>query len=139
MASRRCLFISFRSTNRAQALWLARRAARKKIPVFLDVWDPMLTAVSASKLHKKIQTLLTAIIIEIALLRCTHLMVVHTTHTKTSVWVPYELGRAKHRVVSSNAAAFWHGAARLPGYAHLVECIERKAPHTKLDKWLSTI
>lgn len=142
------LFVSYRSKDRALALRVAHEAIAAGKNVFLDIWDPSLATIHGSALPKPVKSLLTAIIIEIALLHATHLVVVHTSRTASSVWVPYEIGRAKQRTIRSNDVAFWHSplkpppARQLPGYAHLVhQVIRDPAPNTmnNIRSWISTI
>src|SRR5262249_34033650 len=53
------------------------------------------------------RSVLIAAIIEIALLSSTHVIALHTTNSLASRWVPYELGRAKARNITSLQAAGW--------------------------------
>lgn len=81
-------------------------------------------------------------------LHATHLLVLHTRNTASSVWVPYEIGRAKQRRLTSTDVAFWHApiepppAKQLPEYAYLVNWVTRDpAPKTmtQIGAWISAI
>ena len=54
------------------------------------------------------KSVLTAAIIEMALLNCSHVLATMTKHTRGSMWVPYEYGRVKERMpVSMQASCWW--------------------------------
>lgn len=133
------LFISYRSTDRGLANFLRHFAVSSSVNVWMDVYDPCLFAIKSSRLPSHLESLLIAIVIEIALLNCTHLAVVHTRHTSTSVWVPYELGRVKQRLISSCNAAFWYQGTRIPSYSFLVERFHRPTQWLDLKAWIKAI
>jgi hypothetical protein len=131
------VFVSYRSADRRLANALRSYLLNRGKRVWMDVWDPALLTATALPSHLKSR--LTAAIIEIALLRSTHLVVVHTAKTASSFWVPYEIGRAKHRQLVAPNAAFWHGPARLPGYALLVPTFHRIHDAPIFEKWVDRI
>jgi hypothetical protein len=59
--------------------------------------------------------LVIAAIIEIALLRSSHIIAVHTLKGLQSKWIPYELGRAKSRSIVSSQSGGWFEAGLAPG------------------------
>lgn len=131
------VFISYRSLDRRIANVLRCYLLLQGKNVWMDVWDPVLA--TAMRLPAPVRTVLTSAIIEIALLSSTHLVVVHTANTASSVWVPYEIGRAKHRLPVASNAAFWHDGVRTPGYAHLVEKFHRVRDAGSFAAWVRRI
>jgi hypothetical protein len=89
------VFISHRRDDfrlARRAAWLATRAG---FQYWLDVEDPVLTALPFAGLTAEHEALLTACIIELALLNSSHVLAVITKDTRGSMWVPYEYGRVK--------------------------------------------
>ena len=77
------------------------------------------------------KAVLTAAIIEMALLNCTHVLAVMTNNTAGSQWVPYEYGRVKDTTLSPPQAACWHDHTTLPRsdlseYLHLAEVLDNE-------------
>lgn len=133
------VFVSYRTLDRPMALQMARYLQGQGKLVWLDVWDPRIAWVKVRRLPKPIESRLVALMVEIALLNCSHLVVVHTRNTGSSAWVPYELGRTKARTPLAHNAAFWHGNYSLPGYAHLVARFERPNDRLAFAAWVSRI
>ncbi len=133
------VFISYRSTDRPLANHLRRQLLSKGKSVWMDCWDPSIATVRASALPPIIESILIATIIEVALLRCSHVIVTHTKNTATSEWVPYELGRAKQHMVIASDAAFWHGDAHMPSYSFLVSRFHRTRDRHRFDQWVASI
>jgi len=134
-----CVFISYRSLDRPLANFLHSHLNAQRKTVWMDIWDPTLTTINAMPLQPPITSLLVAIVIEIALLHCSHLIVVHTRQTSSSVWVPYELGRVKQRHQFASNAAIWHRSTRTPGYMYLVNRFHRTAQWPDFKRWISVI
>src|SRR5205823_13123760 len=61
-----------------------------------------------------VKAVLTAGIIEMALLNSTHVVSMQTTHAHRSRWVPYEFGRAKERHPLATNAASWFESPLTP-------------------------
>ena len=118
------IFISHRRSDSAQALRLAWLAYSAGFGYWLDVLDPTLSTLNSAPASAA-ASLAIASLIETALLNCSHVLVAMTPNTKGSLWVPYELGRAKSRSVSSTQAAAWIGSladpADVPEYLHLIQ------------------
>jgi hypothetical protein len=85
------------------------------------------------------KSILTAAIIEMGLLNCTHIIAAMTDNTRGSQWVPYEYGRFKEaRPVAMNAASWWDTTTlkkieQLPEYLHLAPVLENEC---KIRAWL---
>jgi hypothetical protein len=60
--------------------------------------------------------ILTAAIIEMALLNCTHLLAVMTNNTAGSQWVPYEYGRVKEPPPLALESSCWWDSTTLSGF-----------------------
>jgi hypothetical protein len=103
------LFISHRQVDAARAHQVATVARAAGFQVWIDVEDPSLVglAMSGATLTDDDVSLLTAAIIETALLNSTHVIALITTNTPGSKWVPYEYGRAKDSSMYSLQAACW--------------------------------
>lgn len=101
------VFVSHQSRDVAYAERIAWLATQHGFEYWLDVHDPILTLANRADLPAAIKGLTIAAIIEIALLNCSHIVAVQTVNSRQSRWVPYEYGRTKHRVASSQQAASW--------------------------------
>ena len=131
----------FVSHQRKDAHW-AERAAWEASELGLDYWldihDPGLKR--APSLPAPIQAALIAVIIEMALLNCTHIVSMQTTHARGSRWVPYELGRAKQwMTIATNASSWFEKGIWLdPGgdYLALTFCARQD---TDLYAWLGHV
>jgi hypothetical protein len=100
----------FVSHQRLDADWAERvawEASELGLDYWLDIHDLAVPATLAQTLHPLVRTALIAAIIEMALLNCTHIVSLQTMKARASRWVPYELGRAKHRVALATNAASW--------------------------------
>src|SRR5882672_2540578 len=93
------LFISHRQADEPYALAIAHLAQRHGFYFWLDILDPTLAVAGAQTDPRTI-----AIIIEMALLNCSHVIAVMTPNTKGSTWVPYEYGRVKKLAPVSSQA-----------------------------------
>lgn len=86
------VFISHRRADGAEAQQIAMAANRNNFDYWLDVLDPNLQLLGLNPGHPNLD-ILTAAIIEMALINCTHVIALFTTKTPGSMWVPYEYGR----------------------------------------------
>lgn len=102
-----CVFVSHKSLDVKLADWIARIAVERGFDYWLDVEDPGLKAVTGAPIASPYQEILIAALVEIALLNSTHLIAVHTARSHTSMWVPYEIGRAKSRRILSSQVSGW--------------------------------
>lgn len=138
-------FISHRSVDAPYALALGHIVGSKGVSYWIDVLDPSLSSIVG--LPNSVQkAIATAIIVEIALLNCSHVLAVMTSSTAGSWWVPYEYGRIRERPInSSNAAAWFHssfvstlpssssGLIVIPEYLYLGGQLRSRS---EIDDWL---
>ncbi len=101
-----CVFISHRRADWQRAEDIAKLVDSKGRDYWLDIHDPTLQWASKQFTGAAAAVLLAAII-ELALLNSTHVIALHTTNSRGSVWIPYELGRAKARKIYSSQSAGW--------------------------------
>jgi hypothetical protein len=111
------VFISHRRADVAQALRVAWVARQEGFYFWLDVLDPQLQIANSSGATSRA----IALIIEMALLNCTHVLAVMTPKALHSKWVPYEYGRVKDPAPVTTQAAAWveDATLKLPGYLYL--------------------
>lgn len=102
-----CVFISHKSCDVKFADWIARIVVERGFDHWLDVENPTLKAVTGAPITSPYYETLVAALVEIALLNSTHLIAVHTARSHTSMWVPYEIGRAKSRRIFSSPVSGW--------------------------------
>jgi hypothetical protein len=99
-----CLFVSHRQADRDDALSMAYLAYKHSFQYWVDALDPNLQNAGIAA-----NSILTAGIIEMALLNCTHVAALMTPNTPGSAWVPYEYGRlAEYPTLTNNAIAWRH-------------------------------
>ena len=134
-ASECCLFVSHRQSDVAIAERIAQLATQEHYDYWLDVHDPVL--IYAPTLSSPLRELLIASIIEIALLNCTHVIGARTKDSIESKWMPYELGRAKQRLIYAHQAANWFEPGVTPN-----DCGEytlltvRTLKRADIERWL---
>ncbi len=125
LSCNRCqrLFISHRKMDKQYALRMAKLAYSNGFAYWLDVLNPDLQSLSGTTHDKQLIPLLTACIIEMALINCTHVLACMTPNTIGTLWVPYEYGRIKHLpLYAANVAAWLHpnlDAQEFPEYMWL--------------------
>jgi hypothetical protein len=130
------VFVSHKREDADLARCLAWICNRQHFEVWLDVLDPNLNAVGKSQLAREQKALLTAGIIEMGLLNCSHVLAVITPKARDSRWVPYEYGRVKDDVAVTPQAGCWlDGVSRndLPEYFLLGAILDARA---ELEGWL---
>lgn len=101
------LFISHRMADFGYAERIAWLASQHGWDYWLDVHDPGLAAINSLTLSPKSKALAVALIIEVALLNCTHVLATITNNSPGSAWIPYEYGRVKPNSVASGLASCW--------------------------------
>jgi hypothetical protein len=109
------VFVSHKQENRDEALRVAWIIQNKGHHFWLDVLEPTLQSNSLRPIQ-------VAGIIEMALLNCSHVIVLITDDSVRSRWIPYEYGRAKEPTpYSLNAASWLHPAInqKIPEYLYL--------------------
>ena len=105
---------------------------------WLDVVDLDWTTINVPfPLTPARQALLSAVIIELALLNCTHVLALMTKNVKGSMWVPYEFGRVKDSALVDLKAAGWFDSSWAKGtepeYFWLAQRLHSEAA---TDTWL---
>lgn len=101
------VFISYRHTDRLQAMAINARLSQANIKTYIDVLD------AESQTTDDITGVITRRITE-----CTHLLAVVSEQTARSWWVPFEIGEAT--ISNRRICSFKTGSSELPLY---------------LDKW----
>jgi hypothetical protein len=135
------VFVSHKQADKDAALRVAWLAGQEGFDYWLDIIDlnPSLNK-QVQKLEAKLRrkldafelSVITAAVIEMALLNCTHVLAVMTFNTAASRWVPYEYGRTKDKTaVATGASCWWDKTtlpkADLPEYVHLADVHENEA------------
>ena len=99
------VFISHRQSDKSKALRAKAWAESRGFSVWLDILDPGLRSIQ--HLDNKKRGILTACIIEMALIHCTHVLAIYTLKSQGSGWIPYEYGRvSSHPERWSRAACY---------------------------------
>jgi hypothetical protein len=101
------LFVSHRKDDEARAREVAALAQAEGFQVWLDVLDSGLQHTAQASTGTRADALAVALIIEMALLNCTHVIALITPRTRGTYWVPYEYGRVKDSSPHSLRAASW--------------------------------
>lgn len=91
---------------------------------WVDILDPRLSSLPNFPANSSsIKSLLTACIIEMAIINCTHVITCMTPNSKGSLWIPYEYGRITAIPGYLSAASAWKHPdfpkPNLPEYMHL--------------------
>ena len=142
------VFVSHRKTDVDPARRIAYEASLIGFDFWLDVIDlaaaktAQVAAIefSIGRLLRPFElSVLTAAIIEMALVNCTHVLAVMTSNTAGSLWVPYEYGRIVDRSTTSLTASSWCDTTtlnltKMPEYMHLAPV---HLNQTEIRKWLS--
>lgn len=112
------VFISHKQGDEHFAIRTAELAVQERLFYWLDVFDPILQSITPGKNGASINShlvylsplqlsLLTAAIIEMALINCTHVIALITEKSRPSRWIPYEYGRAKNSPTIVGDTACW--------------------------------
>ncbi len=106
---------------------------------WLDVFDPYLQALPSMTLTPGQRSILTAGIIEMGLLNCSHVLAVMTPQTRGTLWMPYEYGRVKEAPPISFQAGCWTDptlpSADFPEYMYLGQIT---ANETEINSWFQS-
>jgi len=100
------IFISHRYVDRLMALKMAHIVSQCGFHFWLDILDPNLRFLGTLPPSAR-TAILMAGVIEMALLNCTHVIVLYTPQSKGSGWIPYEFGRVKTKTLLSDQAGSW--------------------------------
>ena len=133
------VFVSHKKEDDQIARRIAWLAVQEKFEFWLDVFDPPLQAFLSQKgLYTPLEEArLTAAIIEMGLINCTHVIAAITKQSRPSRWIPYEYGRVKDNKTLVGPTASWlpkSEMGNLPEYLHL-----GNLSHTEQDlrNWLA--
>lgn len=133
------LFISHRRDDKGYALRIAKLALDNNFAFWLDVLDPDLTSRGEGRIPEKLIPLITACIIEMALINCTHVLACMTVNSRGTLWIPYEYGRIRELPgITVNTCAWWHPdlpPADFPEYMLLGEIAQTES---QISTWLET-
>jgi hypothetical protein len=116
------LFVSHRQIDVKEAERIAWLACNEQFEYWIDIYDPALVSLPQCKgLSNKQIALLTAGIIEMALINCTHVMAAMTLNAPGSMWIPYEYGRITDLPTTQGRAAAWvhKQSSNIPEYLYL--------------------
>lgn len=133
------LFISHRQSDNLYALRIAQLAANNGFSYWVDVLDPDLAILTNnSKISPNLIPLLTACIIEMALINCTHVIACLTPQTRGSFWLPYEYGRITEIPGLLRKASAWvHPELLLPDdFPEYMFLGEIAATEQAIENWL---
>ena len=135
-----CLFISHRQSDGLYALRIAQLAKQGGFMFWLDIFDPGLRLLANNTtIPSNLVPLITACIIEMALINCTHVIACMTPATRGTLWMPYEYGRiTKIPGFYRRACAWLHPdliPADFPEYMHLGVIAKNEQ---EISRWLNS-
>jgi hypothetical protein len=132
------LFISHRQADYIYALRMAQIANAGGFEYWVDVLDPALAYLSGLSVNDdKLKSLLTACIIEMALINCTHVIACVTPKSRGSLWQPYEYGRITEVPGYFKKAAAWlHPNLNKVDYPEYMLLGENFTRQKKISQWL---
>ena len=132
------LFISHRQADYIYALRMAQIANAGGFEYWVDVLDPALAYLTRLSTNAdKLKSLLTACIIEMALVNCTHVIACVTPKSRGSLWQPYEYGRITEVPGYFKKAAAWlHPNLNKIDYPEYMLLGENFTNPKKISQWL---
>lgn len=147
---RRCprVFVSHRQIDDAVARRLAWLACQERFDHWVDLIDldparnpqvKLMEGVLGRWLTAFELSVLTAGIIEMALLNCTHVLAAITANAAGSLWIPYQYGRAKDVFPMTTQAACWFDGTKVKR-TDLAEYLHLGAVHVDeraIRRWLA--
>lgn len=141
------LFVSHQRRDHAKARRIAWLACQAGFDYWLDVidLDPLRNPqvmrwqrYLGRMLTKHEIGVLTASIIEMALINCTHALALITPNTTASKWVPYEYGRVKDGGITSMQVACWrHPSIALTDLAEYLHLGAVNDSEPQITTWLA--
>ncbi|MEM9303394.1 MAG: hypothetical protein AAGE01_14860 [Pseudomonadota bacterium] len=136
----RHVFISHRQGDIGLAKRAACLAKDHGYTYWLDIYDPSLKWLTANRGHvaPALFSVLTAAVIEIALLSSSHILALWSRNAPGSTWIPYEYGRVKDRkfVRSLNACAWVSSQVHAPPAYFYLATFERQEGGVR--RWFGT-
>jgi hypothetical protein len=132
-----CVFVSHKRCDVAIAERIAWVAVANGFDYWLDVHDPILPRIASGDIPSPFKETIIAAIVEMALLNATHLVAVHTPQSHNSLWVPYEIGRAKSRDIWSAQVSGWFQPGKVaPIAGEYTWLMERLGSRAEIERWL---
>jgi hypothetical protein len=102
------IFISHRQADEKYGRRIAYLSAINGFDFWLDVLDPSLKSLTnLQRLSEDQKLLITAGIIEMAIINCSHVLAIISSNTLGTMWVPYEYGRITDIPTTYGRAAAW--------------------------------
>jgi hypothetical protein len=134
------LFISHRQPDWPYAIRIAQIAENEGFDYWVDVLDPALKYLARNIiLPAYLVPLLTACIIEMALINCTHVICCMTPQSRGSLWIPYEYGRITEIPGYWKKAAAWlHPQLPQADYPEYMLLGETYHTETAIGHWLQS-
>lgn len=134
------LFISHRQSDGLYALKMAQLAAQNGFAFWVDILDPGLRILASNpQIPPNLIPLLTACIIEMAIINCTHVIACMTPATRGSLWLPYEYGRiTKIPGFYKRAAAWCHPKLQPTDYPEYMLLGQTFKKQKQITHWLTT-
>jgi hypothetical protein len=133
------LFVSHRQSDRVWGMRGAYLATQKGFNFWIDVLDPTLQGSAYQNLPPQQKALVTAVVIEVAILNCSHVLALLTPNMPGSLWVPYEYGRVKADVMFSIQAGCWnHPQALASSGADYLELGVSTYSEQQISTWLAS-
>ncbi len=131
------LFVSHRKADKDCALRIAEIAAQNGFAYWVDVLDPDLQTLSSRTIPENLVPLLTACIIEMALINCTHVIACMTPNSRGTLWIPYEYGRITEVPgLSVNACAWLHPNLQPTDFAEYLLLGALSKKEMEIEYWL---
>jgi len=106
-------------------------------PRILAAFDAFMQRVDGIPTPSALRVFVSAII-EMALLNSTHLISVQTAEAQGSLWVPYEYGRAKKRLLSSEVASWFDNQVYENTRADYLKIAHCAVSEAAVDAWLAS-
>lgn len=132
-----CVFVSHKRCDIAIAERIAWVAVANGFDYWLDVHDPILPMIAGADIPSPFKETIIAAIVEMALLNATHLIAIHTPQSHSSLWVPYEIGRAKSRDIWSAQVSGWFQPGKVaPTVGEYTWLTERLGSRAEIERWL---
>jgi hypothetical protein len=133
------LFVSHRRDDVKFALRIAKLAEESGFAYWVDVLDPDLRMLQQKGVPEKLLPLITACIIEFALINCTHVIACLTGEWRGSMWIPYEYGRIKELpTLNVNACAWIHPNLTKTDFPEYMLLGEISLNEKQIASWLET-
>jgi len=140
LPARPCVFVSHQRADTKRGERVACLAAHYQVNYWLDVHDPTLRQANHRPLPPALRSIVIAAAVEIGLLNSTHVIALHTGHSLSSKWVPYELARAKPRRLRTWEAAGWFEAGQsITQFGEYVLLASQFHDEPAVEGWLTAI